>query len=83
MWSWLMLSAAYCYHISEVPIKIPGIVITKLMLLVSVCPKVITLSSFHCADHNKQCYKIQWGWVIVNTVNIIVLFMWSYRPSNL
>ncbi len=36
---------------------------------------MITVSSFHKADHNKQCFKIQWGWLIVNTVNIFVLFM--------
>jgi len=52
-----MLSAAYCYQIVKAPFaqhynnltyKKRGIVIIRLMLSISFCPKVITLSGFHC-----------------------------------
>jgi len=54
MLSQLMLSAAYCNQISGVPftkhcyINQPVIVIIQLLLLVSMHPKLITLSGIHC-----------------------------------
>ena len=57
MWSQLMLSSAYCDQIAKDPFaqhynislcKNPVIVIIQLMISVSLSPKVITLSSFHC-----------------------------------